>query len=124
LNLLLDTHIALWWFDDSPRLHRNTRTAINGADRVAVSIASAWEYAIKAALGRLRLPEPFFHALERSGFEPLPIGFMHTEHLVTMPHHHGDPFDRMLIAQAVVEGLTIVTHDRHFETYGVKILWA
>jgi PIN domain nuclease of toxin-antitoxin system len=122
LNLLLDTHVALWWFDDNSRLRRDARTAINNADRALVSMASAWEYAIKAALGRLRLPEPFALALERSGFEPLPIGFEHVEHVVTLPHHHGDPFDRMLVAQAQVEGLTVVTDDRYFEAYGVSII--
>jgi PIN domain nuclease of toxin-antitoxin system len=124
LNLLLDTHIALWWFDNNPRLTKRVRQAIRGADKVFVSVASAWEYAIKAALGRLKLPEPFEVALSKSGFEPLGIAFIHAEHLVRLPLHHGDPFDRMLIAQAEIEGLTLVSDDRWFDAYGISLLRA
>jgi PIN domain nuclease of toxin-antitoxin system len=124
LNLLLDTHVALWWFDNNPRLSLRARQAIREADRVFVSVASAWEYAIKAALGRLKPPEPFEAALSKSGFEALGIALVHAERLVHLPLHHGDPFDRMLIAQAETEGLTIVSDDRWFAAYDIPLLRA
>lgn len=89
-----------------------------------VSTASAWEAAIKASLGRLKLPDRFETGVDESGFEKLAIAFSHAEEVGLLPSHHRDPFDRMLIAQARVEGLTLVTHDRRLEPYDVKILWA
>jgi PIN domain nuclease of toxin-antitoxin system len=124
LNLLLDTHVALWWFTNSPLLGKPARRAIIGADKVFVSVVSAWEYAIKAALGRLKLPEPFEAALSKSGFEPIGIAFAHAERVIALPLHHGDPFDRMLIAQAQSERLTFVTNDRRCAAYDVSLLRA
>lgn len=124
MNLLLDTQVALWWFDNNPRLSQRARQAIREADKVFVSVASAWEYAIKAALGRLKLPEPFEAALSKSGFEALGIALVHVERLVDLPLHYGDPFDRMLIAQAEIEGVTLVSDDRWFAAYGVPLLGA
>jgi PIN domain nuclease of toxin-antitoxin system len=91
---------------------------------VFVSAASAWEAAIKASVGRLDLPDTIEAGVLASGFEKLLITFSHAEHAAGLPHHHRDPFDRMLIAQAQAEGLTLVTHDRLLEAYDVKILWA
>ena len=89
----------------------------------AASAASAWEAAIKVALGRLRIPDTIEAGVLASGFERLPITFAHAEAAGRLPPHHADPFDRMLIAQARLEGLTLVTHDRQFEPYGLQIAW-
>jgi PIN domain nuclease of toxin-antitoxin system len=90
---------------------------------VYVSAASAWEAAIKSALGRLDLADSFETMTQANGFEPLPIVFRHADWLRTLPPHHADPFDRMLIAQAQAERLTLVTHDRVFERYDILIVW-
>ncbi len=94
------------------------------ADHVYVSVTSAWEVAIKIALRKLSIPSPFEQAVEDSRFSKLLIEFLHAAAVAELPLHHGDPFDRMLIAQAKVEGLTMDTHDRHFEPYRVPVLWA
>jgi PIN domain nuclease of toxin-antitoxin system len=122
-RLLLDTHVFLWWRADSRQLGRAARTAIAEADLVCVSAASAWEAAIKAALGRLRLPASIESGVIDSGFQRLPISFAHAEAAAALPPHHADPFDRMLVAQARSEGLTLVSHDRRLESYDVQILW-
>ena len=123
MRLLLDTHIVLWWRQDSRRIGSAARQAIGTADQVFVSAASAWEVAIKTAIGHLRLKDAFADLVERSGFEELPIAFRHTERLKSLPSHHTDPFDRMLIAQAQTEDLVLVTHDRRVESYEVPVLW-
>ncbi len=122
MNLLLDTHVALWWFDDAPRIRPALRRTIAEAESVHVSVVSAWEFAIKAALGRLRLPEPFEAGCTKSGFARLLITFDHAERVAGLPHHHRDPFDRMLVAQAQAEGLKLVSDDRRLELYDVEIL--
>lgn len=90
---------------------------------VFVSAASAWEAAIKIALGRLILPEPFGHGVDHSGFRRLAIAFEHAQAAAELPRHHGDPFDRMLVAQTQLEGCTLVTHDEALAPYGVATLW-
>ncbi len=122
-GLLLDTHVFLWWRGEPRRLKAEARRAVAEAEVVFVSVASAWEAAIKVSIGRLRLPDTMEAGVRDSGFEKLPIAFSHTERFATLPLHHRDPFDRMLIAQAGAEDLTMVTHDRCFEPYGVEILW-
>jgi PIN domain nuclease of toxin-antitoxin system len=122
-NLLLDTHVFLWWRTDDRRLKKNARSAIANASLVFVSAASAWEAAIKAALGRLHLPDTMEAGVEESGFEKLPISFSHAEAAAALPTHHLDPFDRMLVAQAILEGLTLITHDQRFKPYDLPILW-
>lgn len=123
MNLLLDTHAFLWWRTNAPRLKQPVREAIANADLVCVSAASAWEVAIKTALGRLRLPGPFAQGVDASQFQRLPIAFEHAEKAGALPPHHDDPFDRMLVAQAQLEGLTLVTHDGLLAPYAVNILW-
>ena len=123
MSLLLDTHAFLWWQFKDRRLSLAAREAITSTTTVFVSIASAWEAAIKAALGRMQLPESFARGIEASGFKSLPITLAHTERVITLPRHHGDPFDRMLIAQAQAEALTIVSRDRWFEPYDVPVIW-
>jgi PIN domain nuclease of toxin-antitoxin system len=123
-RLLLDTHIFLWWRGEPSRLPSQVRSSIATADIVFVSVASAWEVAIKVSLGRLELPDTIEAGVLASGFEKLLISFSHTEQVAILPHHHRDPFDRMLVAQAKAEGLTLVTHDRLLAPYDVEILWA
>ena len=122
-RLLLDTHAFLWWRGDPSRLDAKVRDRIAKADVVFVSAASAWEAAIKVSLGRLELPDTLEAGVFASGFEKLLITFSHAEHAAGLPRHHKDPFDRMLVAQARAEGLTLVTHDRLLEPYEVEILW-
>jgi PIN domain nuclease of toxin-antitoxin system len=123
LKLLLDTHVILWWQRDDRRLGREAREAIATADLVWVSAASGWEMAIKAALGRLRLAEPFEALLAADEFTELPMTLAHAGRLADLPPHHADPFDRMLVAQALTEKATLVSHDRSLEPYGVPMVW-
>ena len=116
MRLLLDTHVLIWW-DEGARLSREATSAIREAEQVYVSAVSAWEIAIKTALGRLAPTRTVAEAVAESGFEELPVRLRHAEALVALPRHHRDPFDRMLIAQARAERLTIVTRDRAFEAY-------
>ena len=124
MRLLLDTHAFLWWRGDDPRLGEVEREAIrDGQNDVFLSSASIWEIAIKHSLGRLQIPEPASAAAVRLGFEPLPISFAHAEATALLPPVHRDPFDRMLVAQARTEGLTLVTHDPSIRAYpGVAFL--
>lgn len=127
MRLLLDTSVFLWCLVDSPRLGGKARRAIAAPDsEVWVSAASAWEIAIKAAAGRpvyARSPEKWLMPeLERNRFRALPISVGQALAVATLPPHHGDPFDRLIIAQGQVEGLTIVTADESFEAYEVKLI--
>jgi PIN domain nuclease of toxin-antitoxin system len=122
VKLLLDTHVVLWWRLDSSRLKRSVRQQIATADVVWVSAASGWEAAIKQGLGKLRLADSFPWMVDDSDFDELPVTLRHAEQVARLPPHHADPFDRMLIAQARVEGATIVTHDPQFERYEVPIV--
>jgi PIN domain nuclease of toxin-antitoxin system len=119
VNLLLDTHVLIWW-DEGRKLTAAARRAIEAADTVYVSAASAWEVAIKIGLGRLRPSRTVEQAVEESGFLELPVTFRHAERVAGLPAHHRDPFDRLLIAQAGVEGLTLVTRDPVFGRYDVE----
>lgn len=114
----------VWWRLNEPRLKAEARAAITAADLVFVSVASAWEAAIKLGLGKLSFPESFETAVVASRFEKLSIAFRHAEVVATLPHHHNDPFDRMLIAQCLCEGLVMVTRDQKLGAYDVNILWA
>lgn len=122
-RLLLDTHVFLWWRGEPSRLSPEARSSISTAEIVFVSVATAWEAAIKAALGRLELPDTVEAGVLASGFEKLLITFSHAEHAAGLPQHHRDPFDRMLVAQARAEGLILVTHDQLLAPYDVEILW-
>ncbi|HEY6280059.1 MAG TPA: type II toxin-antitoxin system VapC family toxin [Streptosporangiaceae bacterium] len=122
MRLLLDTHTLLWWLADEG-LSTQAREAIaDPANLAAVSAASAWEISIKKALGKLAAPDDLEDQLEAGGFEPLPISIAHAVAAGRLPRHHDDPFDRMLIAQALAEGLTIVTRGKRFGDYGVALL--
>jgi PIN domain nuclease of toxin-antitoxin system len=122
-SLLLDTHVILWWLADDPELGPQARKAIAEPESlVAVSAASAWEIAIKRALGRLQAPDDLETQIARNGFAPLPITVAHALRAGALPPRHDDPFDRMLVAQAQLEGLTVVTRDPRIAVYGVRTL--
>ena len=123
MRLLIDTHVALWWQTDDRRLGREARRAIATADIVWLRAVSGWEASIKAARGRLRLSENFRILVAADDFTELPVSLAHTERLMALPPHHADPFDRLLVAQALVERATIVTHDRAIEPYGAPVIW-
>jgi PIN domain nuclease of toxin-antitoxin system len=123
-RLLLDTHAFLWWLAESPKLRRDARTAIaDSTALVHVSAVTIWEITIKAQLDRLNPgTERIDHEIGANGFVELPISAYHALVAGKLPPHHNDPFDRMLIAQAQVENLVVVTHDKIFADYGVNIL--
>jgi PIN domain nuclease of toxin-antitoxin system len=123
MNVLLDTHVLIWW-DEGRRLASDARQAIEEADAVYVSAVSAWEVAIKTGLGRLRPTRTVEEAASESGFLELPVTFRHAQRVTGLPPHHRDPFDRMLVAQAAVEELTLVTRDPVFVRYGVALIEA
>lgn len=128
MNLLLDSHALIWFLEDDPCLSKAAKIAISDPNNTRfVSDATAWEMAIKHSLGKLRLPLPyeslFPETLENFGFLMLPIMHEHFYQMIHLPRHHGDPFDRLLIAQAMVENLTIISRDPHFSSYGVPLLW-
>jgi PIN domain nuclease of toxin-antitoxin system len=122
--LLLDTHVVLWWLADDKRLSAAARDEILLAEEARVSAATVWEIAIKRALGRLEIPDDYLDHVERTRFRPLAISFAHAQAAGALPRHHDDPFDRMLVAQSRVEGLTLVTADRRLGEYGVAVLAA
>jgi PIN domain nuclease of toxin-antitoxin system len=128
VKLLLDTQALLWWVDGDRRLTKRARSAIGAArNSCFVSVASAWEMAIKVSIGKLRLRTPVVRYLQgqlaSNGFELLPIALTHIHSVEMLPHHHGDPFDRLLVAQALEEGLALVSSDPVFDGYQLKVIW-
>ena len=118
MKALLDTHLVLWAMQDSKQLSASARKQILAAEANYVSAASLWEIAIKASLGKLAVDgEEFEEQLGAAGFLPLPITWQHTVQVRKLPMHHRDPFDRMLIAQAVSEPLRLLTHDANLRVY-------
>ena len=123
MRVLLDTHILLWWLADDPALPERASGVIANADTaVVVSAATAWEIAIKKAIGRLEAPDDLLDALDDNGFDQLPITAPHTLAAGELPAHHSDPFDRMLIAQARMERVILVSVDDRFSAYDVELL--
>jgi PIN domain nuclease of toxin-antitoxin system len=126
LALLLDTHAFLWWCADSPELSKKARKAM-AADDCFVSLASFWEIAIKISLNKLRLPgivdRYLADQMQLNGFEQLKISFRQIMRCATLERHHGDPFDRLLVAQAREESLPIVSGDPAFDRYGIQRIW-
>ena len=120
MTLLLDTHVLLWWLDD-PHLHSpSARQAIgDGTNTVIVSAVVIWEIAIKRALGKLDAPDDLQAALTANRFVPLPITIKHALAVQTLPDHHRDPFDRLLVAQALHEDFTLVSRDSFVIRYGI-----
>jgi PIN domain nuclease of toxin-antitoxin system len=124
VRLLLDTHVLLWWLADDDRLPDGAREAVNTAQEVRLSAASVWEIAIKRALARLDVPDDYLDAVDAGEIGLLPITGQHAEIAGALPRHHDDPFDRMLVAQARADELTLVTADRRLTDYGVPVLLA
>lgn len=128
MKALVDTHVFLWWLADDGRLRESTRTIIGDpANTLLLSAASAWEVAIKSAHGRLDMTRSVEDVLTtilmQARFERLAIGFEHAVAAATLPGIHGDPFDRMLVAQAMALGCPIVTQDPKIGRYPVETIW-
>lgn len=128
MRVLLDTHVVLWWVEGDRALSAKARAAIaNRENECLISLVSAWELAIKVKLGKLKLALPVQRYLVEhaaaNGFQVLDIRLAHIGRIETLAAHHGDPFDRLLIAQALEEKLSIVTADPVFRKYGVKRIW-
>ena len=122
-RLLLDTHALLWSLDDNSSLGSKAKVSItDGNNEVYISAATTWGISIKKALGKLNAPDDMDTIVEEEKFIKLPITLYHGQMAGMLPPHHRDPFDRMLIAQAQAEGLTIVTSDGIFSKYGVQIM--
>lgn len=123
MRLLLDTHALLWAIGDPERLHEAARLALDDVrNEILVSAASVWEIGIKRATGKLTVPDDLGPHLAAANIRSLPISLAHATRAGTLPLHHRDPFDRMLIAQAELEALTILTRDARFAAYGVPLL--
>jgi PIN domain nuclease of toxin-antitoxin system len=123
-RLLVDTHALLWWLIDDAGLSQAAREALSDpANDVLVSTASVWEIAIKRALGKLGAPDDLPEHIEAQGFGWLPVQAEHAWRVGDLPTHHRDPFDRLLVAQALVEQIPIVSADARFAAYGVDTRW-
>ena len=128
MKLLLDTHAFLWWVGGAPAFGRRARAEVANPDNeVFVSIASCWELAIKLSLGKLRLPQSLDRFIQeqltRNSFVLVALDFRHVIRVADLPFHHRDPFDRVLVAQALQDDLAIVSADRVFRKYGVTVVW-
>jgi len=128
MRILLDTHSFLWWITDDPRLSDHARKVISdGENELFFSAASGWEIAIKIHIGRLKLSQDpkqyILDQLRLNGIQSLSIHIHHALHVSNLPAHHRDPFDRLLIAQAHLEGLAIITTDANIHKYKVKVIW-
>ncbi len=125
MTLLLDTHALLWWLADDPQLPPMAREAIRGPrEPVFVSAVTAWEITVKRALGKLEVPGEWVSAVDEEGFVRLEITWEHVLEVGELPDVHRDPFDRLLAAQARVEGMILVTGDARIADYGAPILWS
>ncbi len=123
MKFLLDTHVLIWAFSNSPLLSGMARETIqNGENLIFVSAVTAWEIAIKKSIGRLQAPDNFEEELENHRFLALDINNHHALATGLLPYHHKDPFDRLLISQANCEELVLLTHDKIFQQYDVKML--
>ena len=125
MKLLIDTHVALWWFENPMRLSHEAQTAIGDMkNSVYLSTATAWEIAIKRGLGRLQAPGDLHTAMHDNFMEPLPVTIADALRVERLPMHHRDPFDRMLVAQALERGLILVSRDAEIAKYAVPIMSA
>ena len=125
MNLLLDTHVLLWWLDDYATLSKKAKDAIShGKNLVLISAVVIWEIRIKQSLGKLELPHNFWKVLDSQPFEHLDITVEHAHAVGDLPAYHRDPFDRMLVAQTKVERLTLMTRDIHLRKYKIPLIEA
>ena len=124
MKLLLDTHAALWWLADDARVGRDAERQLSDeTNRVLLSAAVIWEVAIKRSLGKLQAPADLAETLLNAGAQPLAVTLDHAAGGEELPWHHRDPFDRLLVAQALAEGAVIVSQDVRLGQYGVSLLW-
>src|ERR1700749_2053840 len=124
MRLLLDANAFLWWVTDSTRLSNTARIAIaDDQNTILMGVGSLWELAIKRSLGKLDFPHDFQTVLRNEAFELLPITYEHLNTLEALPLRHRDPFDRLVIAQAIADNLTIITSDQKFALYDTRVLW-
>lgn len=128
MRVLLDTHVFLWWITDDERLSPRAREVmVEGRNTLVLSAASGWEMAVKARLGRLSVAGDFASFLSEqlalNGIDTLPVTMAHALHVFELPAHHRDPFDRLLVAQALLEGMPIVTADPEIARYPVEVIW-
>ena len=128
MKLLLDTHAFIWWDSEPNRLSPNALALCQDrANELWLSVASVWEVQVKLQLGKLRLSLPLAKLIESqqqtNGLQVLPITLAHVLALEQLPDHHKDPFDRLLIAQANVEGAALISHDPIFAKYAIKVVW-
>jgi PIN domain nuclease of toxin-antitoxin system len=120
----VDTHALLWWLTDDPALPTTAREAISDpGNEPLVSTVIVWEIAIKRSLGKIDAPDDLPDRISDEGFAWLPISAEHAWHVRGLPMHHRDPFDRLLVAQALVEGLTVISRDDFLDRYGVEVRW-
>jgi PIN domain nuclease of toxin-antitoxin system len=124
MRLLLDTHVLLWWMADEPISDEAMSAITDAGNDVFVSAVSAWEISIKKALGKLEAPDDLIEQIEANAFSPLDVTVRHGLTAGGLPRHHDDPFDRMLLAQAVLGQLVLVTRDARFDDYDVTLLGA
>ena len=125
MSYLLDTHTLLWWLEDNPSLSFESKKIISNPNNlIFVSPVNTWEITIKKALGKLETPEDLEQAILDCSFNHLPITIKHTIFVENLENHHDDPFDRLLIAQAKIEGLTIITRDNKITRYNVPVITA
>lgn len=124
MKLLLDTHAALWFLSGDDRLGQSaTRHLTDDTNRVLLSAAVVWEIAIKRALGKLVAPDEYLSLLLGAGVQPLAVSIDHAAAVERLPWHHRDPFDRLLVAQASIEGAALVSQDDALRAYGVTLVW-
>ncbi len=124
MKLLLDTHAALWWLCGDERVGAAAAAQLaDASNQVLLSAAVVWEVAIKRSLGKLEAPDDFAPTLVGAGALPLPVSLAHAAAVESLPWHHRDPFDRLLVAQAAIEGAVVVSREEALRPYGVPTLW-
>jgi PIN domain nuclease of toxin-antitoxin system len=124
VRLLIDTHVLIWWREDSPRVSARVRQEITDpTNEICVSVVSLWEIVLKRSSGRLQFPDDLEQVVREESFTLVPIDYRHLRTAEGLAWFHRDPFDRMMIAQALAEGIPIATADRHFAAYGVQVVW-
>jgi PIN domain nuclease of toxin-antitoxin system len=129
VRVLLDTHVLLWWLINDVRLSPRVRKIMgDGRNDLLWSVASSWELAIKVGLGKLRVPGPLRSyiptKLQEQNIQTLPVEHAHAFEVAELPTHHKDPFDRLLIAQARIEGLPLISVDEQFAPYDIEVIWS
>ncbi|MCK5521316.1 MAG: type II toxin-antitoxin system VapC family toxin [Candidatus Marinimicrobia bacterium] len=123
MNLLLDTHVIIWWLNNSKELSSTHRKHIEDMNNLCyISSATTWEISIKSQLGKITIPNTYIDELKKEGFRELPIRWSHTNLVKTLPEIHKDPFDRILIAQAKIENMILLTNDQTIKKYPISFL--